>query len=86
MLIRLGIHYASEEALTLAEEVMSFITGEAVKVSMELAGVPALSPNGKDLSGGERGIKVRNATLTTIAPTGTLVDHSEGQRRHRACL
>ena len=31
MLIKLHIHYASDKALALAEEVMSFITEEAVK-------------------------------------------------------
>jgi len=72
MLIRLGIHYASDEALTLAEKVMSFITEEAVKLSAELAEAHGPFPEWEGSVWREHGIKVRNATLTTIAPTGTL--------------
>jgi len=72
MLIRLGIHYASDEALTLAEKVMSFITEEAVKLSVELAEAHGPFPEWEGSVWREQGIKVRNATLTTIAPTGTL--------------
>lgn len=72
MLIRLGIHYASDEALTLAEEVMCSITGEAVKVSADLAEQHGPFPNWEGSVWSRQGIKVRNATLTTIAPTGTL--------------
>jgi len=72
MLIRLGIHYASDEALTLAEKVMSFITEEAVKLSAELAEAHGPFPEWEGSVWREQGIKVRNATLTTIAPTGTL--------------
>ena len=72
MLIRLGIHYASDEALTLGEKVMSFITEEAVKLSAELAEAHGPFPEWEGSVWREHGIKVRNATLTTIAPTGTL--------------
>jgi len=72
MLIRLGIHYASDEALTLAEKVMSFITEEAVKLSAELAEAHGPFPEWEGSVWSEQSIKVRNATLTTIAPTGTL--------------
>ena len=72
MLIRLGIHYASDEALTLAEKLMSFITEEAVKLSAELAEAHGPFPEWEGSVWREHGIKVRNATLTTIAPTGTL--------------
>lgn len=72
MLIKLGIHYASLDALDLAEEVMSFITSEAVKVSMGLAEKHGAFPNWEGSVWEERGIRLRNATLTTIAPTGTL--------------
>jgi ribonucleoside-diphosphate reductase alpha chain len=72
MLIKLGIHYASEGALTLAEEIMSFITAEAVKMSMELAEVHGPFPGWEGSTWCDQGIKIRNATLTTIAPTGTL--------------
>ncbi len=72
MLIRLAIRYASQEALTLAEGVMSFITREAVEVSTELARIHGPFPQWEGSVWQQRGIKVRNATLTTIAPTGTL--------------
>jgi ribonucleoside-diphosphate reductase alpha chain len=72
MLIKLGIHYASEPALSLAEEVMSFITKEAMEMSTELAEMHGPFPNWEGSSWSKEGIRVRNATLTTVAPTGTL--------------
>jgi len=73
MLIRLDISYDSEEALQLATDIMQFINEEATKASVELGkerGVfPAFEGSTYDVSGGSR---VRNASRTTIAPTGTL--------------
>ncbi len=73
MLIQLGIPYDSEEALAVAEKVMSNIQKYAAEASQELAqerGVfPAFEGSVYDVP---NGIKVRNATRTTIAPTGTL--------------
>lgn len=72
MLIKLGVHYASDKALALAEEVMAFITAEAVKVSQELAEQHGVFKNWEGSTWYRNGVKLRNATLTTIAPTGTL--------------
>src|SRR4030066_1017939 len=73
MLVQLGIPYSSDGAVMLAEDLMKFITSEARKASIELAKKRGAFPNYKgsiyDMHGGP---KVRNAAVTTIAPTGTL--------------
>ena len=73
MLIRLGIPYDSAGALQVASEVMRFIHGEAGKASAELAGERGVFPAFKGSiydAPGRPG--VRNASCTTIAPTGSL--------------
>jgi ribonucleoside-diphosphate reductase alpha chain len=73
MLLQLRISYNSEEALTLASEIMRFIDEKANGASLALAeerGVfPAFDGSIYDINDGER---LRNASRTTIAPTGTL--------------
>ncbi|HXZ30301.1 MAG TPA: vitamin B12-dependent ribonucleotide reductase, partial [Dehalococcoidia bacterium] len=73
MLIQLGIPYNSDQGLAVAEEVAHFISAEADKASIELAqerGVfPAFQGSIYDVSDGPR---FRNASRTTIAPTGSL--------------
>jgi len=73
MLIQLGIPYDSEQALTIAEEVMRFISEEADKASVELAkerGVfPAFDGSIYNVPDGPH---FRNASRTTVAPTGSL--------------
>lgn len=71
MLIRLGVPYNSEEAIETAEKVMSFILDEAKKESYTLALRRGPFPNFEN-SIYAAATKFRNATLTTIAPTGTL--------------
>ncbi len=71
MLIRLGIPYNSEEAIQTAEKVMSFILDEAKKKSQALAEKRGTFLNFEN-SIYAGATKLRNATLTTIAPTGTL--------------
>jgi len=73
MLIMLGIPYNSEKALELAEKVMKFIWDEAVRKSVETAEVRGAFPNFKGSLWEKRGYKaIRNATVTTVAPTGTI--------------
>ena len=73
MLLQLRVPYNSEEALKIAGDIMGFIQSESTKASVQLAaqrGVfPAFKGSKYDTS---NGLKVRNATRTTIAPTGTL--------------
>jgi ribonucleoside-diphosphate reductase alpha chain len=72
LLIRLGIPYDSVEALQLGERIASFLEKEATGASEALAGQRGSFPNfpgsiWRHASGGRR-----NATVTTVAPTGTI--------------
>ena len=71
LLILLGVPYDSEEARRLAEKIMSFIREAAWAASADLAGERGVFPN-FEKSVWKGGRPVRNATTTTIAPTGTL--------------
>ncbi len=71
MLIRLGVPYSSDKAIDLAEEVMSFVQTEGRLASSALSEERGVFPYyEKSIFSGE--MAVRNATVTTIAPTGTL--------------
>src|SRR3990172_8528197 len=71
MLIQMGVPYNSDEAIKLAEEVMGFIQAEAKNASAALAEERGVFPNyPESIYDGK--MKQRNATVTTIAPTGTL--------------
>ena len=72
LLVRLKIPYDSEKAIKLAEKIMKFITEEARKKSEELARKRGSFPNfQKSIFYGKHEV-MRNATLTTIAPTGSI--------------
>jgi ribonucleoside-diphosphate reductase alpha chain len=73
MLILLGIPYSTEEAIELAQKVMQFINEQGHRASQELAKQRGPFPNFKDSLYGKKGQPpLRNATVTTIAPTGTI--------------
>ncbi len=71
MLIMLGVPYNSDEAAELGTEVMRFIQDEGAKESVVLAEERGVFPT-FDQSIYKDNVKLRNATVTTIAPTGTL--------------
>jgi ribonucleoside-diphosphate reductase alpha chain len=66
-LIKMKIPYDSQEALDLAEQLMGFIYNESLKASMDLSEEKGYYP----LADNTRKYR-RNATLLTVAPTGTL--------------
>jgi len=69
MLIQLGIPYASKEAINVANKVMKFIKEVSYEKSFDLAKERGVFPV-FEKSTFER--EMRNATLNSIAPTGTL--------------
>jgi len=72
MLIRLGIPYNSEKAIHIAEKVMGFIQKCSKEKSKELAEIKDVFTYYSESTYSEKGLKLRNATTTTIAPTGTI--------------
>jgi ribonucleoside-diphosphate reductase alpha chain len=73
MLLGMGVPYNSGKAVQTGETVMKFITDEGRKMSEELARERGAFPNFKGSIYDRPGhAPVRNATVTTIAPTGTL--------------
>jgi len=73
MLILLGIPYQSDRAVALAEKIMSRIQQAAEAASAELAARRGNFPAFHQSVFPTRGVKQRrNATLTTVAPTGTI--------------
>lgn len=71
LLIQLGVPYDTEDALQIADQLMGFIRLHAHRASQQLAQertpFPAYAGSRR-----ERGLRRRNATVTTIAPTGTI--------------
>ncbi|MDW7740294.1 MAG: LAGLIDADG family homing endonuclease [Bacillota bacterium] len=74
MLVRLGINYDSDKAIETAESVMKFINTTAKEESVLIAEERGTFPNfsGSICDTGKQEDIVRNATRTTIAPTGTI--------------
>jgi len=72
MLLELMIPYDSEGALEIAEKVMKFIRDTGWEASEALAEERGVFPNYKGSIYEKMGRKMRNATVTTIAPTGSI--------------
>ena len=73
LLYQLRIPYNSQEAVNLGERVMEFILGEGRAASKQLAKERGAFPSYPDSIFAARDLgPYRNATVTTIAPTGTL--------------
>ncbi len=72
MLIELGIPYNSEEGVKTAESVMRFIDKRSKQASIKLAKLRGTFSSYGESKFAEKNIKLRNATTTTIAPTGTI--------------
>lgn len=71
MLYELGVPYDSDEGVALGERIIAFIEERAIAASRALAAERGAFPAFGDsrFAGGE---PMRNATVTTIAPTGTI--------------
>jgi ribonucleoside-diphosphate reductase alpha chain len=72
MLIRLGIPYGSKESIDFAKRLMQFIRKESINASAELAAERGVFPNFKRSIYTKKSLKLHNATVNTIAPTGSI--------------
>ncbi len=72
MLIKMGIPYDSQQALDLGEKIMKFIEEEAHKKDIEIAEARGSFPNFEGSIWKDKYKAMRNATVTTVAPTGSI--------------
>jgi ribonucleoside-diphosphate reductase alpha chain len=81
MLTKMGVRYESKEGFEIGSEIMKFITDEAKKMSHELGRARGSFPGFKESIFADKFDAMRNATVTSIAPTGTIsmiADSSSG--------
>ncbi len=72
LLINIGIPYDSDKAVQFGEKLMKFLNDEARKASNKLGEERGSFPNFERSTWKEKAKATRNATVTTIAPTGTI--------------
>jgi ribonucleoside-diphosphate reductase alpha chain len=73
MLIKMGVPYDSEEAVDAGARLMQFVTDTARSASVDLARERGSFPNFERSVWRRKGCdRLRNATVTSIAPTGTI--------------
>jgi ribonucleoside-diphosphate reductase alpha chain len=72
MLIKLAIPYNSKKAVIFAARLMKFIRRESIEASCALAKERGVFKNFKNSVYQKKNLRLRNATLNTIAPTGTI--------------
>lgn len=70
--ILMNISYADDAALSFADQVMKFIATESQRASALLAEDRGVFPRWESSSFVAHGLRVRNATRASIAPTGTI--------------
>ncbi|MBI2832697.1 MAG: adenosylcobalamin-dependent ribonucleoside-diphosphate reductase [Chloroflexi bacterium] len=73
-LVKMGIPYNSDNGLETGKRIIKFISDEAHKASVELAVKRGVFPNfrGSIYDLPETSLRMRNATVLSIAPTGTI--------------
>ena len=72
MLIKLGIPYNEEAAVRMASKVMKFFHQESLKASQRLARERGVFPNHRKSIYTRKKMRMRHATVNTVAPTGTI--------------
>lgn len=72
MLIEMGIPYNSTCAVKLAQSLMRFIHNESLSASEALSKERGVFPNFNKSIYARKNLRLRNATVNTIAPTGTI--------------
>ena len=72
LLLKIGVPYNSELGRKVAEALMKFISNTAINASIKLARERGVFPTYEDSTWKFMDAKMRNATVTTLAPTGTI--------------
>lgn len=72
MLIELGIPYIDEKAVSMSSRLMKFFHQESLIASQALASERGVFSNYEKSIYAKRNLKLRNATVNTVAPTGTV--------------